>query len=58
MGQLLGSLARDGILTVIGAAGGFAATKGMPPLERAISNKTNQVKEYLHHNPKALRPKV
>jgi hypothetical protein len=56
MGQLIGSLARDGVLTLIGAAGGFAATKGMPPLERAISNKTNQVKEILTPQPEAITP--
>jgi DNase/tRNase domain of colicin-like bacteriocin len=56
MGQLFGSLARDGVLTAIGVAGGFAATKGMPPLERAISNKTNQIKEILTPQPEGVTP--
>jgi DNase/tRNase domain of colicin-like bacteriocin len=56
MGQLIGSLARDGVLTAIGVAGGFAATKGMPPLERAVSNKTNQVKEALTPQPEGITP--
>jgi hypothetical protein len=56
MGQLIGSLARDGVLTAIGVAGGFAATKGMPPLERAISNKTGQVKEILTRQPEGVTP--
>ncbi len=56
MGQLIGSLARDGVLTAIGAAGGFAATKGMPPLEKALSNKYGQVKETLKTQPEGVTP--
>jgi DNase/tRNase domain of colicin-like bacteriocin len=56
LGKWLGSLAKDGALTVIGAAGGIAATKGMPPLEQALSKRQTQIKQAIKPQPEAVTP--
>lgn len=53
-GAWMGSLSKDGVLALVGAASAFTAPKVMPKVEQVITNKVNGVKEALTEKPSSL----
>lgn len=58
-GEFLGSLSKDGVLALVGMAGGITAPRTMPQVEAALTNKVGNVKQILKEGlPKLDEPRL
>ncbi len=58
-GAFLGSLSKDGVLALVGMAGGAIAPRTMPQVESALTNKVGNVKQILKEGlPKLDEPRL
>ncbi len=46
-GEFLGSFSKDGVLALVGLAGGMTAPRVMPRVEEALTNRVGNVKQIL-----------
>ncbi len=58
-GEFLGSFSKDGVLALVGLAGGMTAPRVMPRVEEALSNNVGNVKQILKEGlPKLDEPRL
>ena len=58
-GEFLGSLSEDGVLALVGLAGGVTAPRIMPQVEQVLTNKVGNVKQILKEGlPKLDEPRL